>query len=260
MSKKQQVSFKNYVSGAQRRLLTNLYQIANGISIAFGLFFKAWTRDYELILSIWKGRFPETAERQPLSILERIAMTILLLLRSFSLANIRHLFQRYTVRSEVSEFYVVAWVIILFVLLWYPTTCLPLLYGLVAYRLIDSLNYRLCIVFVDRYSPEWGLRSVNRSLILIALNYLETVLAFAILYMHTQSISTTVPSLRFISSSGESFHFSLMTILTLSFGELRPVTAIGKALVVLEPVLGLVLIALFVGFLVQGLTVQEKRQ
>jgi hypothetical protein len=51
-----------------------------------------------------------------------------------------------------------------------------------------------------------------------------------------------------------------MTILTHSVGELGPVTATGKALVILEPILGLVLISLFVGFLVQGLTVREKRK
>ncbi|MFC1933402.1 ion channel, partial [Chloroflexota bacterium] len=186
-------------------------------------------------------------------------MTLLLFVRSFSFVNIFYFFPSVKVRSEISEFYVVVWAAILVTLLWNPIAYLPLLYALLIYRLIDGVNYRLCIIFIDRYMPSWGLRSLNRSFILLGINYFEIILAFAILYLHTQSVGSTISGLYTVSTPAEALYFSSMTILTLSFGDFKPLTPIGKMLVVLEPILGVLLIVLVVGVFLTGMRdIREK--
>jgi hypothetical protein len=121
----------------------------------------------------------------------------------------------------------------------------------VAYRLIEGFNYRLCILFVDRYIEDWGLRSLNRSLILLLINYFEIVVGFAILFLRTKSIEDGAGNL--LQEPLDSLYYSIVTITTLGYGDYTPVTPTGKALVVLETVAGIVLLIVVVGTFLTGI-------
>jgi len=144
-----------------------------------------WLDEYRLIRDIWRGEFPElTTEQLPLTVLERSFMSFLVCIRSLSLVHVTSLLRTFISGSLLSEMYVVGWFAILILLLCEHEFIGPLwVMILVGYRLVDGLNYRLCIIFIDRYKIRWGLRSLNRSLILLAINYLEIVVGFASLYL-----------------------------------------------------------------------------
>ncbi len=121
---------------------------------------------------------------------------------------------------------------------------------LVCYRLVDGLNYRLCIIFVDRYKEDWGLRSLNRSLILLFINYLEIIVGFATLYLLTGSVGykVGVPLL----SRSDALYFSVITITTLGYGDIKPILEIGKWLSLTETIMGFILVVLVVGTFLTG--------
>ena len=150
----------------------------------------------------------------------------------------------------ISEFYVVTWFVVLLGLLVFHNAVAPwLAIALVCYRLVDGLNYRFCIIFVDRYKQGWGLRSLNRSLILLFLNYLEIVLGFAVLYLVTESVGDgTVP----ISGRLDGLYFSVVTITTLGYGDMMPLGATGKTLAMIETIMGFVLVVLVIGTFLTG--------
>lgn len=211
-----------------------------------------WLDEYKLIKSIWVNKYPEKTEKYPLSILEKFFMILFVFIRSFSLVHIKDFFKSYNVRSEISEFYVVFWLIVLAFLLFNPIFSPLLLFIIVFYRLIDGLNYRLCIIFVDRYAKNWNVRSINRSLIILMLNYFEIVIGFAILYLTTKSVGYSESDI-IISTPLEGFYFSTITLTTLGYGDLSPINSTGQLLSVIEPIFGFVLIVIVVGVIINGI-------
>lgn len=218
-----------------------------------------WLKEYRLIIEIWAGKFPEYMEKPQLSILEKSFMTLLVFIRSFSLVHIQGFFKSIKIRSQISEFYVIIWFFLFFVLLWYPLPLTFILYIIVLYGLIDLLNYRLCIVFVDRYQQDWGLRSLNRSLLLLMLNFFEIILGFAILYLATESIGYS-NSNEAISTPIEALYFSTVTITTLGFGDIQPILKIGQKLAMLEVLSGFILVILVIGVFISGINIKEIKR
>lgn len=151
-----------------------------------------------------------------------------------------------------------AWFIALLWLLWHPLTSTTFLLVIVTYRIIDGLNYRLSIVFVDRYKRDWGLRSLNRSLILLLFNFFEIIIEFAILYLATDSIVYST-SKEIITTPLEALYFSTITITTSGYGDMMPISSLGQKLALLEPLLGLILIILVIGVFLTGVRdIKEK--
>ena len=176
----------------------------------------SWIGEWKLIGTLWSGKFPSAESKYPLSYLERTVMTVLIGIRTVSLIRIKDLFSRRNTRSALSELYNVIWFLALVILLVKSFTSTTLMVLIVGYRIMDSVNYRLCILFVDRYQSDWGLRSLNRSLILLLINYLELIVAFAVLYLQTQSVGADKVVL---TDWGQALYFSLVTITTLGYGD-----------------------------------------
>lgn len=215
-----------------------------------------WRSEYALVCDIWKKKFPEFAEEEEsapkieLSMLERVFMIIFVIIRSLSIQHLKGFLLTYKARSQCSEIYVILWFIVLITLLNLRGISEFVAWAVVSYRLIDGLNYRLCIIFVDRYKLDWGLRSLNRSLILIFINYFEIVIGFATLYIVTGSAGYTkdLP----ITTPLEGFYFSLVTITTLGYGDITPIDPTGRALSVIETSMGIILIVLVIGTFLTG--------
>lgn len=227
-------------------------------------------KEYKLIKNIWSGKYPERGNKEPLSILEKAFMTLLIVIRSFSLVRIKDfpIFSSYNSQSVFSEFYVVSWFVFLLLLLflypfWYPfrpILIIWILLGLVAYRTIEGLAYRLSIIFVNKYSRKRGLRSMNRSLLLFMFNYCETIIGFAIFYLATRSIGYSNCD-RVITKPIEALYFSVVTITTLGYGDMRPISRFGQGLALLEPLLGFVMVIIVIGVFLTGVKgIKEKRR
>jgi voltage-gated potassium channel Kch len=208
--------------------------------------------EYRLIIQIWTGRYPESGDILPLSPLERIVMSIFIAIRSISFTHICKLATNYRFASFLSEFYVILRFIIL-ILIFFLCFHFPkwLCFTIITYCLIDGLNYRLCIIFVDRYAKDWGLRSLNRSLILLFINYAEIIVGFASLYLLSGSIGYNKNQI--LSSPGEALYFSVVTITTLGYGDLKPIHSIGRWLTIIETLMGIVLIVLVIGTFLTGI-------
>ncbi len=207
--------------------------------------------EYKLIGNIWTGRYPEPGEQLPLSPLERAVMTLLIVIRSLSLTHLCKLAMHYRIASFLSEFYVTLRFVIL-CLVFVACSRIPqwLCYTVAFYCIIDGLNYRLCIIFVDRYDKNWGLRSLNRSLILLLINYCELIVGFAILYLVSGSVGFSESQL--ITSRSEALYFSAVTITTLGYGDIKPIEPFGRWLSLSETLMGFVLIVLVIGTFLTG--------
>jgi hypothetical protein len=209
-------------------------------------------REYCLIRNIWAGDYPQYNEDQlPLSTLERAFMTLLVVIRSLSFVHLCRLATNYRVASFLSEFYVILRLTILCVVL-FAHAHIPnwISYTIITYCLIDGLNYRLCIIFVDRYGKNWGLRSLNRSLILLMLNYSEIVIGFAGLFLNIGSICNSQGDP--ITLKSDALYFSVVTITTLGYGDYYPSDTLGRWLCCAETIMGFVLIVLVIGIFLTG--------
>lgn len=210
--------------------------------------------EYSLIRKILVGDYPKPTEKQlPLSPIERAFMTLLVVIRSLSLVHLCRLATNYRVASFLSEFYVILRFTILCIVL-FAHNHIPnwISYTVVTYCLIDGLNYRLCIIFVDRYGQNWGLRSLNRSLILLMINYSELIIGFAALFLNSGSIGNSQSNNAIIILKSDALYFSVVTITTLGYGDYRPINTLGRWLCSTEAIMGLVLIVLVIGTFISG--------
>lgn len=221
-------------------------------------FCRSYKDEGKLIVKIWRGKFPRGFKPRP-SCLERIVMTVLILIRILSLSRIKELFRKEECRFFVVELYTVGWLIALCIMLVNSSTSeTPMICFCVLcwYRIIDAVNYCLCILFVDRYKRDWHPRSWNRSLILLFIIYLTLIVAFAVLYLQTQSVGADKVAL---TDWGQAIYFSLVTITTLGYGDYTPLNSTGEWLVVAETMLGFVLVVVIIGAFLTGLHDNKKR-
>ncbi|HEV8484164.1 MAG TPA: potassium channel family protein [Blastocatellia bacterium] len=213
--------------------------------------YRSWKGEFTLIRDIAKSRYPASVGAQyELSYLERAVMIILVFARSLSLSHAGGAFRGYAARSHFSESYVLGWLCLLSSMLaiW-PNGAVAA--TLATYRIADSFCYRLCVLFVDRYKSAWGLRSVNRAIILAIINYLELVVGFAIIYAWSGSVSNST-TCRVLSGSVEALYFSCVTATTVGYGDYTPNNHLGQALVVAEILMAVLLLALVLGALLTG--------
>ena len=213
-----------------------------------------WAGQLRMIQGLWTGAYPATESPQPRPLLiERLAMTILVGLRLVSLSRFTHLPRTQKARSLWAEFYVMAWLgILVFLLLWPDAIGQTAAIVLASYRLVDALAYRLCVLFVDRYNPGWGVHSLNRTLLLLLLNYFELAVGFAVLYLATGSVALDSEAAA-IAEPGRALYFSIVTLSTLGYGDIAPLTDTGRLLAALEVLAGFMLVVLVIGAFLTGL-------
>jgi len=100
--------------------------------------------------------------------------------------------------------------------------------------------YPLKVVLVDL--PTGGeLKSPTRSIILLFFNYIGITIHFASVYLLSLSISYSVCQ-NPITCPLEALYFSIVTITTLGYGDIHPISCIGRTLVSVEVLVGIALI------------------
>lgn len=233
------------------------------------------------IRTIWNGKYHPEERREdlhlkgPLTFLERLVMIILLLRTYIDLGyGLRKFFVTEEGETQFIEVYVSAIVLALITVLFSPLAdSEAMIIGLlVGWETIGALFQPLRIVFVDRYAAhepdpynglrsKWGPYSFNRSLIFLFVNYWQIVIGFAYLYLHFGRVchsDCTNP----ITSAWDALYFSVVTITTLGYGDMRPTSWFGRLLASIEPIMGILLLIVVVGlfFVELGRLHTERRE
>lgn len=213
---------------------------------------------------IWDNEHPSEKRREELEIekkltwFEKSVMTLLVLRTWCSLGFfIRTIIftkeKQKKLDSEIIEVYVIVRILLMILLLCLATVIWRwlgwILTVLLFYILLGSVCQPLRILFVDRYLKTWpkeGLRSFNRTVMLLFVNYLELIVGFAFIYRHFQQIVYSDCE-NPITTFCEALYFSIVTITTLGYGDMRPLCGWGRFLVSAEVLMGLVLIVFILG-------------
>lgn len=111
---------------------------------------------------------------------------------------------------------------------------------LTAYLLCETILYVATLIFVsDIFAKP---RSYRRSVLLLYLNYLEIVFAFAVIYGGLNLLNSEAASII------DFIYFSFVTSATIGYGDVYPTTDLGKIMVSFQSIVFLVFIVLFLNF------------
>lgn len=123
-----------------------------------------------------------------------------------------------------------------------------------AWLVCETILYIPTLVFAsDNFAQP---RSYRRSMLMVFLNYIEIILAFALFYAHGNQLNHS------IDHWFDAVYFSFSSASTMGFGDYYPVTALGKFLVCLQAMLFLLFVAIFLNMFsskIEGKGYFEKR-
>lgn len=109
-----------------------------------------------------------------------------------------------------------------------------------AWLVLETILFIPALVFAsDSYSKA---SSFHRSMLLVFINYLEIIFAFAVFYAHFPCLNKP------IDHWYDSVYFSFTTATALGFGDWYPVTFTGKILVSMQAFLFLLFVVIFLNF------------
>ena len=109
-----------------------------------------------------------------------------------------------------------------------------------SYLLCETILYVATLIFVsDIFAKP---RSYRRSVLLLYLNYLEIVFAFAVIYGGLNLLNGNAKSVI------DYIYFSFVTSATIGYGDIYPITDLGKVVVGFQSIVFLVFIVLFLNF------------
>lgn len=116
----------------------------------------------------------------------------------------------------------------------------PFVIWLMVYLLLETVLYIPTLIFAsDLFSRP---RSYRRSMLLLFLNYMEVVFAFAVLYTCGDYLNKP------FATSFDAIYFSIITSSSIGYGDFYPITTFGKMLVSLQALLFLFFVVLFLNF------------
>ena len=108
------------------------------------------------------------------------------------------------------------------------------------YLLSETILYVATLIFVsDIFARP---RSYRRSVLLLYFNYLEIVLSFAVIYGGLNLLNENANSII------DYIYFSFVTSATIGYGDIYPVTDLGKIVVGFQSIIFLIFIVLFLNF------------
>lgn len=108
------------------------------------------------------------------------------------------------------------------------------------YLLMETICYVASLIFVaDMFVRP---RSYRRNILMLFLNYLEISFSFAVVYAGLDLLGKEV------TSTFDYVYFSVVTSTTIGYGDIHPVTDLGKLMVCIQAVLVAAFIILFLNF------------
>jgi voltage-gated potassium channel Kch len=158
---------------------------------------------------------------------------------------IKGIFDRWNMRSRAVEVYVVAKLLVLLFILFYWGANHLTSFVVTTVLLVELSLYLFGVIFLHKY---WGpLTSIERSIFLMIINFIEIVVGFSIIYLNIGGICIGE---EVISSPIDALYFSVVTITTLGYGEILPKTEAGKIAVMLQVCLAVLFFAVMLGSIV----------
>lgn len=194
-------------------------------------------RRWKNVLAIWNNSFDEDAGLEKLVRLLLAASQFL-----FPGIYVKHAFWRSgPVHQDLAvEVFVLLKTIFPVVVLWMGWWNEPVAVVLVVWLTAETLLYIPTLIFASDALPSP--RSYRRSKLLIFINYLEVVFAFAVMHMAGQYMN--LPLTRWT----DAVYVSFVITSTIGFGEYYPISGIGKLIISIQSVFYLSYIALFISF------------
>ncbi len=114
-------------------------------------------------------------------------------------------------------------------------------YCLVLWFMIETLLYVPTLIFAsDLFNPP---RSYRRTMLLVFVNYFEIVFDFSVLYASGNYLNLQ------LTHWYDPIYFSFATSSNLGFGDLYPITPMGKFIVSFQSVIFLVYVVLFISII-----------
>jgi hypothetical protein len=192
---------------------------------------------WENVRHIWNNTYEEDAG------LEKIVRLLLAVSQFlFPGVYVKHLFwQRGPLYQDlVTEIYILLKTAFPVLALWQGWTAQPWVLAGVLWLMAETLLYIPTLIFASDALPSP--RSYRRSKLLIFINYLEVVFAFAVLHMQGQYFNEQ------LEHWTDAIYLSFVITSTIGFGEFYPVTGLGKLVISVQSLFYLSYIALFISF------------
>lgn len=225
------------------------------------VFSEWWSGDWIKIKDAYKNEF--------ISCIQKIVVIPLLFIRIFGLFNIFYILiwkllkaifaNKFPLECDQKtrnaiDIYVLLSFSLLIVLLFMITTlpqnfikCILLLF--MCWRVIEIIDYQLCIVLIDNKEGKIKTFTFERSVILFLFNFCEIVVFYSILYLNFGLIKCCYNN-QVVEKPFDALYFSLGIITTTGLGDIIPINYFGKKLVFWEIITGLVLLIVFFGIFV----------
>ncbi len=102
------------------------------------------------------------------------------------------------------------------------------------YRIADIILYRLYFMLVKSQVELWSSDVLRRSLLIVVLNFCETVIGYAVLYLTVGRIVGTTPVTQLSFTPTDALYFSTVTAITLGYGDYVPGDGFTRVLVVTQ--------------------------
>lgn len=209
---------------------------------------------------IWAGQYP-TRPYGKRAWGEKVLMTVLLMIRSLSLAQgVKHALwpREAPVSKDCRRGWIDLYVLLatggLIAFLFLVVSEKPVHWvrcwaiAMTTYLLVEMLATTLCVQFVEFYDRNDQPASPNRSIALLGIGYVELVIGFAIFYLVNDGVRAgSGENARRLTEAWDAVYFSLVTITTLGYGDWAPRSQGAKALVCTEVLTGLALLVVMLG-------------
>jgi hypothetical protein len=200
------------------------------------------------IQSLWKEKGHSPNEP---TLLAKLLLTLLIASQFLSPSICKYFFDSSRAgRREFMHVYVVLWLVLLSYVLRSSSPHAAVVFWIIpVWEIASLLLYRLYFVFVKSRLRPWTSSSIRRSLVLVILNIVEIIIAFAILFRCDGNIVNPQSSIRGLSVTS-ALYFSLTTITTVGMGDFVPTDDPSRLLVGAEIVSGMLMLLLIVPTLV----------
>ena len=194
-------------------------------------------RRWENVVAIWNNTYEEDAGLEKVI---RLGLAFSQFL--FPGMYIKHLFwpKGPLYQDLATESFVLVKVMLPLIILHEGWQTHPVVVLLLAWFMLETVLYIPTLIFAsDVFATP---RSYRRATLMLFLNYLEVVFTFAVIYASGVHLN------RPLEHWTEAVYFSIVTSSTIGFGDIYPVTTLGRMLVMLQSLFYLSYIVLFINF------------
>lgn len=192
-------------------------------------------RRWENVVAIWNNTYEEDAGLEKL-----IRLFLSLSQFLFPGMYVKHLFWRQgpLYQDLATELFVLAKTALPLVVLYEGWQFHPVVLLVLCWFMLETVLYIPTLIFAsDLFATP---RSYRRATILLFLNYLEVVFTFAVFYASGPHLN------RGLTHWSEAVYFSFVSSSTIGFGDLFPISSLGRSMVMLQSLFHISYIVLFI--------------